>query len=138
MKQSILVIEDNDDIRDGTAELLTLEGFDVTTADCGHQAIFQIKVNIPDLIICDIVMPGMDGFEVLINLRQSKLTRFIPFIFSTANSEPVDRQRARELGVTNYLIKPFDDIELLSCIKLTLKGVLPVFVALYALQSFTW
>jgi two-component system sensor histidine kinase/response regulator len=123
MKESILVIEDNDEIRESTSELLTLEGFEVTTADCGNDAINQTKINIPDLIICDIVMPGMDGFEVLIILKQDKRTQMIPFIFSTAKSEPVDRKRAKALGVSSYLIKPFDYKQLLQCIKETLMGV---------------
>ncbi|EHQ31062.1 response regulator [Mucilaginibacter paludis] len=133
MKQNILVIEDNDDIRDGTAELLTLAGFDVTTANCGQQAILQIQSNIPRLIICDIVMPGMDGFEILAYLRKRSRTRFIPFIFSTAKSEPVDVYKARKLGVANYLIKPFDDKELMNCINITLNGAFVVFISLFAL-----
>ena len=120
MKQSILVVEDNDEIRECTSELLTLEGFLVTTAYCGVDAISQTKINVPDLIICDIVMPGMDGFEVLIILRQDKRTELIPFIFSTAKSEPMDKKRAKDLGVSSYLIKPFDDKQLLKCISKTL------------------
>lgn len=120
MNESILVVEDNDEIREGTSELLALEGFQVTTADCGIAAISLTDKHIPDLIICDIVMPGMDGFELLIFLRKDKRTQMIPFIFSTAKSEPLDKKRAKDLGVTSYLIKPFDGHQLLACIKKTL------------------
>jgi CheY-like chemotaxis protein len=88
MNQSILIIEDNDEIRECTAEILTLEGFDVYTSNSGQQAFLQIKLNIPVLIICDIVMPGMDGFEILVIIRQSELTKFIPFIFALQNRNP--------------------------------------------------
>jgi len=123
MNHSILIIEDNDDIRECTAEILTLAGFNVYTSNCGAQAFLQIEIHLPDLIICDIVMPGMDGFEVLVIIRESELTKFIPFIFFTAKSEPIDKLRAKNLGVTNYLIKPFDDIELLNCIKLSFENM---------------
>ena len=117
MNESILVVEDNYEIREGTSELLALEGFQVTTADCGIDAIRQTNTHIPDLIICDIVMPGMDGFEVLIILRKDKRTEMIPFIFSTAKSEPLDEKKAKNFGITSYLIKPFDGQQLLACIK---------------------
>ena len=121
--KKILIIEDNDDIRECTAEILDLEGYNVTTANCGEQAITQVALSVPNLIICDIVMPGMNGYEVLGILRKNERTQFIPFIFSTAKSEPIDKQRAQNLGVNNYLIKPFDDLELMNCIRQTLSLV---------------
>jgi CheY-like chemotaxis protein len=67
----------------------------------------------------------MSGFDVLILLKQEERTRLIPFIFSTAKSEPIDLQRARSLCVSNYLIKPFDGLELMECIRLTFNDTIP-------------
>ncbi|MCQ6959187.1 response regulator [Mucilaginibacter aquariorum] len=117
MKTTILLIEDNDDIRENTAELLNLEGYQVMSANCGNQALEMIALTMPDLIICDIKMPGMDGFEVLQSLRSESLTRNIPLIFSSANSEQSDQKIARDLGIENYLVKPYDDKQLFACIK---------------------
>jgi CheY-like chemotaxis protein len=117
MKKSILVVDDNDDIRESTSELLTLEGFNVIVANSGNEAIIQIKINLPDLIICDIVMPGISGFDLLRILRQNFTTKFIPFIFSTAQSESISRQKAKDLGIIDYLVKPFDNLELIKCIE---------------------
>jgi CheY-like chemotaxis protein len=122
MKRNILIIEDNEVIREGIAELLTLEGFSVITADCGPEAIMLAQGQLPDLIICDIVMPDMDGFEVLIALKQDMFTYLIPFLFSTANSENKDRQKAKALGIENYLVKPFDGHELMNCVEKCLLG----------------
>ena len=117
MKTTILLIEDNDDIRENTAELLNLEGYQVMSANCGNQALEMIALTMPDLIICDIKMPGMDGFEVLQSLKSESLTRNIPLIFSSANSEQSDQKIARDLGIENYLVKPYDDKQLFACIK---------------------
>ena len=117
MKKIILIIEDNELIRENMSELLLLEGFSVITADCGAAAILLAQSQQPDLIICDIVMPGMDGYEVLNILRKNKFTFKIPFLFSTAHSQNRDMQKARLLGIENYLIKPFDGNELINCIE---------------------
>lgn len=117
MKKNILIIDDNELIRESLAELLMLEGFSVSTADCGLAAILLAQSQLPDLIMCDVVMRGMDGYEVLDTLRQSRLTDHIPFFFSTANSENIEVQKAKALGVENYLVKPFDGFELMNCVK---------------------
>jgi len=117
MKKNILIIEDDEIIRENLAELLQLEGFNVITADCGTAAISLAQSQSPDLIICDIMMPGMDGFDVLNNLRKNKLTYQIPFFFSTSHSQNQEVQKARAFGVQNYLIKPFDRHELMNCVE---------------------
>lgn len=116
MKKFILVIEDNEDIRENTTELLTLSGFEATGVSDGQEAITLIDKRVPDVIICDIVMGGMDGYEVFSLLKQDPRTSDIPFIFSTALSEKKDQLKAWELGATYYLVKPFDEHELLLCI----------------------
>jgi CheY-like chemotaxis protein len=113
----ILLIEDNEDIRENFAELLMLEGFAVETADCGIKAINLAEEQTPSLVICDIMMPGMDGYEVLTAFRQNKLTCNIPFIFSSSKAEKADAQKATALGAEHFFVKPFDVIELISCIK---------------------
>jgi CheY-like chemotaxis protein len=113
----ILLIEDNEDIRENFAELLMLEGFTVKTADCGQKALNLSEEQPPDLVICDIMMPGMDGYEVLTAFRQNKQTCNIPFIFSSSKAEKADAQKAKALGAAHFFVKPFDVVELMSCIK---------------------
>jgi CheY-like chemotaxis protein len=112
----ILIIEDNEDIRENLEELLTLDGFVVTTAECGLQALAQTEKQIPDLVICDIMMQGMDGYEVFSAFRQSKRTSSIPFIFSSSLSGKAEEKKAKALGVAHYLVKPFDEEDLVWCI----------------------
>jgi len=115
MKNLILVIEDNNDIRESVAELLKLEGYQIIEADSGEMALPLIQQHQPDLIICDIVLTGIDGYEILTRVKQSKLK--IPFIFSSAKAEKQDRQKASDLGVECYLTKPFAEEELLQSVK---------------------
>lgn len=122
MPTAILIIEDDEEFREVLAELLTLHGFAVTTADCGTKGLDCVNRQMPDLIICDIIMPEMDGYEVLHRLRENERTRNIPFIFSTVKSEHSDRQEAERNQVSNYLIKPYDEAELLDCIKSCLQS----------------
>jgi len=112
----ILIIEDNEAIRENLEELLTLDGFIVTTAECGLQALAQTEKQIPDLVICDIMMPDMDGYEVFSAFRQSKRTSAIPFIFSSSKSGKAEEQKAKALGIAHYLVKPFDEAEIVWCI----------------------
>jgi len=112
----ILIIEDNEDIREDLAELLTLDGFKVITADGGAEAIQMAEIYVPDLVICDIMMPGMDGYEVMAAFRKNEKSRGIPFIFSSSKSEKKDEQKAKAFGVAYYLVKPFDEAEVLRCI----------------------
>ena len=115
--KSILLIEDNKDIRESTAEILLLEGYLVYPVSCGKDALALQKILIPDFILCDIEMPGMDGYSVYQSFRQNPATNQIPFIFMTAKSEKSDREKATANGVLHYLIKPFDDTELLKCLQ---------------------
>jgi len=121
-QKSILVIEDNEDIRDSIAEILDLEGYVVLTADCGITGLSLAELHLPNLVICDIVMSGMDGYTVYNSLKQKRQTRHIPFIFSTAKSENSEKLKASLMGVENYLVKPFNDHDLIKCIDNCLKG----------------
>lgn len=115
--KTILLIEDNQDIRENTAELLELENYSViavANGQLGVEAAFNKK---PDLILCDIMMPVLDGFGVFITLNKNPYTAGIPFIFLTAKSESADRNYAMNLGVDDYITKPFDTDFLVTTIK---------------------
>ncbi|GHE48959.1 response regulator [Sphingobacterium griseoflavum] len=118
MAKKILIIEDNFEIREGTAEILSLTGdYEILTAPDGKIGVDLAVKNKPDLILCDIMMPELDGYGVLYMLSKNELTADIPFIFLTAKSERADLRKAMEMGADDYLTKPFDDIELLNAIE---------------------
>src|SRR5689334_11350528 len=119
--QRILVIEDNLEIRENIAEILALEGYEVISAEAGKQGVEKALAEMPDLIFCDILMPGMDGYTVLYLLGKNKKTISIPFIFLTGFTERSDIQKGLGLGAINYLVKPFTEIELLKAAEIGLK-----------------
>ena len=112
----ILLIEDNIDIRENTAEILSLEGYNVHAVNTGEGALEIKGIILPDLILCDVVMPGVDGFCVYQAFKQDPLTNHIPFIRMTAKSENSDRVKAAGCGIHHYLVKPFDYNELMDCV----------------------
>ncbi|OYU81814.1 MAG: transcriptional regulator [Flavobacterium sp. BFFFF1] len=117
----ILIIEDNDDIRENVVEILMLAGYEVFEADNGKTGTELAIRNLPDLILCDIMMGDLDGYGVLHLLNKHAETKAIPFIFMTAKSERSDIRKGMELGADDYLTKPFDDTELLNAIETRLK-----------------
>ncbi|TKT86508.1 response regulator [Dyadobacter frigoris] len=117
MNEKILIIEDNNDIRESTAEILEFSGYVVTQADNGKKGIELAFQSRPDLILCDIMMPELDGYGVLYMLGKNHETDSIPFIFLTAKAERVDFRKGMEMGADDYLTKPFDDMELLKAIE---------------------
>jgi CRP-like cAMP-binding protein len=119
--KTILLIEDNLDIRENTAEILELANYKVLTAENGKQGVELAKNNHPDLIICDIMMPELDGYGVLHVLSKNVETAAIPFIFLTAKTEKSDIRKGMNLGADDYLTKPFDDLELLDAVEIRLK-----------------
>ncbi|MGJ5675327.1 MAG: EAL domain-containing response regulator [Nostochopsis sp.] len=112
----ILVIEDEHAVRENIIELLEAEDFETIGATNGQVGIKLALTEVPDLILCDLMMPELDGYGVLINLRQEALTAAIPFIFLTAKSTKTDFRQGMELGADDYLTKPFTRAELLSAI----------------------
>ena len=115
--KNILIIEDNEDIRENVAEILTLSDYKVLTAANGKEGIEAAQKHKPDLIICDIMMPGVDGYGVLHVLHKTPETQNIPFIFLTSKSERSDFRAAMELGADDYITKPFAGNELLNAIE---------------------
>lgn len=123
MKHRILLIEDNADIRENTAEILELSNYTVDTAENGKIGVEKALLQKPDLIICDIMMPVLDGYGVLHLLSKNEQLAGIPFIFLTAKSERVDLRKGMEMGADDYITKPFTDIELLNAIDSRLKKI---------------
>jgi CRP-like cAMP-binding protein len=119
--KTILVIEDNNDVRENIAEILELSQFNVLTAENGKIGVRLAQEQQPDLIICDVMMPELDGFGVLHILSQNPATAKIPFIFLTAKADKTDFRKGMSLGADDYLTKPFDDVELLNTIDIRLK-----------------
>ena len=115
--KKILLIEDNRDIRENTAEILELAQYTVFTAENGKEGVQAALKELPDLIICDIMMPVLDGYGVLHLLSKNETTAGIPFIFLTAKADRGDVRKGMSLGADDYLTKPFNDQELLSAIE---------------------
>ena len=115
--KKILLIEDNPDVRENTAEILELAKYQVITAENGKIGVDLAMKYKPDLIICDIMMPVLDGYGVLHLLSKQTETAAIPFIFLTAKTERTDIRKGMDMGADDYLTKPFDDIELLNAIE---------------------
>ena len=119
--KTILLIEDNKDVRENTAEILELANYKVVQAENGKQGVEEAQQHKPDLIICDIMMPVLDGYGVIHLLNKNVETASIPFIFLTAKSERLDFRKGMEMGADDYISKPFDDIELLNAVESRLK-----------------
>lgn len=121
MKKHILVIEDNFDVRDNIEEILELANYEVTTAENGKIGVAKAQANIPDLIICDIMMPELDGYGVLYLLGKNPETAGVPFIFLSAKADKQDLRKGMNLGADDYLTKPFEEMDLLNAIEIRLK-----------------
>ncbi len=119
--KTILIIEDNRDVRENTAEILELANYKILQAENGKIGVELAQQKKPDLIICDIMMPVLDGYGVIHLLNKSSVTAGIPFIFLTAKSERTDLRKGMEMGADDYITKPFSDIELLNAVESRLK-----------------
>jgi DNA-binding response OmpR family regulator len=119
--RSLLIIDDHDEIRENIAEILTLAGYRVITAENGKKGVQIAIKEKPDLVVCDIMMPELDGYGVLHLLKKNPETENIPLIFLTAKTERADLRKGMEIGADDYITKPFDDIELLNAIEIRLK-----------------
>lgn len=114
--KKILVIEDEQSVRENLLDLLDAEDFEAIGAGNGKVGVELANTHLPDLIICDVMMPELDGFGVLTALRSSPVTETIPFIFLTAKSDKMDLRQGMSLGADDYLTKPFTRTELLGAI----------------------
>jgi CRP-like cAMP-binding protein/AmiR/NasT family two-component response regulator len=121
--KKILLIEDNADIRSNTAEILELSNYDVLVAENGKIGVAIALEHKPDLIICDIMMPELDGYGVLHAVQRNESIRNTPFIFLTAKTERSDFRKGMELGADDYISKPFDGTDLLNAVGSRLKKI---------------
>ncbi|MBL0127905.1 MAG: response regulator [Flavobacteriales bacterium] len=121
--KTILLIEDDADMRDNTAEILELANYRVLKAENGRRGVDLARKDVPDLVLCDIMMPELDGFGVLHMLGRDPATAEVPFIFLSAKAERGDVRKGMELGADDYLTKPFEETELLNAIEGRLKRV---------------
>ena len=121
MSKTVLIIEDNNDIRENIVEILQLADYNVNEAQNGKTGVDLAIKHKPDIILCDIMMPDLDGYGVLYMLNKNPETSNIPFIFLTARAERLDHRKGMEMGADDYLTKPFDDMELLNAIDSRLK-----------------
>ena len=113
----MLVIEDEPEMRRNLLTILRLEKFAAFSAENGTAGLEQARRIRPDLIICDVMMPGLDGYGLLKALRAAPHTANIPFIFLTARGERPDVRAGMNLGADDYLVKPFHIDELYACIE---------------------
>lgn len=116
MVSKILVIEDQPDVRENIVELLGAENFETFAAEDGIEGVHLAQEHHPDLILCDVMMPELDGYDVLNMLRQNPETALIPFVFLTAKAATKDMRQGMNLGADDYLTKPFTRTELLQAI----------------------
>lgn len=117
----VLLIEDSEELRENTAEILELAGYEVIVAENGKIGVKRAFNEGPDIILCDIMMPVLDGYGVRQMLNDNKKTSSIPFIFLTAKADKTDFRKGMNLGADDYLTKPFEEIDLLNSIKLRIK-----------------
>ncbi|GGW71662.1 CRP-like cAMP-binding protein [Winogradskyella epiphytica] len=114
---NILLIEDDTILRENTAELLEFSNYKVLTASNGKIGVEMAKTHLPDIIVCDIMMPELDGYGALALLSQDEATRHIPFIFLSAKTEQRDVRKGMNMGADDYITKPFTEEELVSAIE---------------------
>ncbi len=123
MAKQLLVVDDDPSLLLAVSETLRAEGYDVVTARRGAEALVRVAESLPDLIISDIRMPGMDGYALVRNLRSAPRTRLVPIVFLTAKDETADRVAGFRSGVDAYVTKPFEPDELLAVIASILRRV---------------
>lgn len=121
MNKRILIIEDNEEVRDNLEDILQLSGYETDSAPNGKIGIEKALSNPPDLILCDVMMPELDGFGTLSILSRKPATADVPFIFLTAMAEKSDRRRGMLMGAEDYITKPFYKDELLQVVETRLQ-----------------
>jgi len=114
---TLLVIEDEAPLRANRVRILSAEGYRVITAADGEEGVRQSREGRPDLVICDILMPRLDGYGVLASLRSRPETAALPFIFLTASADKEDLARGLQSGANDYVTKPFKIADLLAAVR---------------------
>lgn len=119
--KKILVIEDNQEVRDNIAEILELANYQVFRAENGKEGVVIAMKELPDLILCDIMMPVLDGYGVLHLLKKNDALCNTPFVFMSAKADRIEVRKGMDLGADDYLTKPFDETDLLNAVETRLK-----------------
>jgi phosphate regulon transcriptional regulator PhoB len=125
MASRVLIVEDERDIRDLLVLHLQRDGFEVTSAGSGEEALAQVRQSPPDLLVLDLMLPAMSGLEVCRRLRQEPATATLPILMLTAKADEVDRVVGLELGADDYVVKPFSPKELLARVRAVLRRSRP-------------
>lgn len=133
--KTILVVEDNFDIRENACEMLELAGYTTLQATNGEEGVLIAQIELPDLIICDIMMPKLDGYDVLNILSSDPATKNIPFVFLTAKTETIDFKKGLSIGADDYIAKPFSEKDLLNTVRLRLQKVEDLKEKIYQLRK---
>jgi phosphate regulon transcriptional regulator PhoB len=121
MSSRVLIVEDEPDIRALVVHHLKREGYQVSAASSGEEALRQVQAAPPDLVLLDLMMPAMDGLEVCRRLRQDPATAMLPIVMLTAKGDEVDRVVGLEIGADDYVVKPFSPKELLARVRAVLR-----------------
>ena len=138
MAPYILVVEDEPDIRDLLEFTISRSGFDIYEAESAEDALKILDRGIPELIIIDWMLPGMDGIDLAKKLRSDDLTKDLPIIMLTARGEEADKLRSFEVGIDDYVTKPFSPKELMARIKALLRRTGAPSDTRYQRQAFVW
>ncbi len=125
MSSRVLIVEDEPDIRALVVHHLKREGYQVSAASSGEEALRQVQAAPPDLVLLDLMMPAMDGLEVCRRLRQDPATASLPIVMLTAKGDEVDRVLGLEIGADDYVVKPFSPRELLARVRAVLRRSRP-------------
>jgi len=125
MSSRVLIVEDEPDIRELVVHHLKREGYQVSAASSGEEALRQVQAAPPDLVLLDLMMPAMDGLEVCRRLRQDPATAMLPIVMLTAKGDEVDRVLGLEIGADDYVVKPFSPKELLARVRAVLRRSRP-------------
>lgn len=113
----VVIIEDETDIRENTVEMLELDGFEVYAAENGMKGVKLVETVMPDIIICDVRMPEMNGYDEIKTLKENPKTQDIPFFFFTASAEKAAEERGLGLGAVGYMKKPLHNDILIQNLK---------------------
>jgi DNA-binding NarL/FixJ family response regulator len=120
-RKRLLLIDDDPNLILLVRDYLEFRGYEVLTADNGKEALNLLTQNLPDMIICDIMMPEMDGYALIENVRQDQRTSWIPVLFLSARGQSQDRIKGLNLGADVYMVKPFEPEELVAQVESSLK-----------------
>jgi len=117
LSRHVLIVEDEENIVESLSFLLEREGYDVKSVLDGSRALAHLQERLPDLLILDVMLPGVDGFEILRSIRADESLETLPVIMLTAKMQQQDRRTAEEIGVNAFVTKPFSNAEVISIVK---------------------